>query len=116
MYDAPARSDGTRILVDRIWPRGISKENAHVEAWMRELAPSSGLRTWFAHDPVRWPEFKKRFFAELDGRRQQVDELLAHSGTVTLVYASREERFNNAVALREYLAARRKSIGRRKAA
>ncbi|MGD0765078.1 MAG: DUF488 family protein [Dehalococcoidia bacterium] len=111
-YDPPAPEDGRRVLVDRLWPRGIRKDDLCVEAWLRELAPSTELRHWFAHDPSRWREFRERYQTELAGPRQQelIDELAeqASSGTVTFVYSSREERYNNAVALRELVEARMK--------
>jgi uncharacterized protein YeaO (DUF488 family) len=116
VYDPPSSSDGTRILVDRLWPRGLKKEQARVDMWMKDLAPSSRLRSWFSHEPVRWDEFRKLFFAELDGRQAAVDTVLARRGTVTLLYGAREERFNNAVALQEYLLARAKRKPRKQAA
>jgi uncharacterized protein YeaO (DUF488 family) len=116
VYDAPSPSDGTRILVDRLWPRGLKKEQAHVDIWMRDLAPSSALRSWFSHEPERWDEFRKRFFAELDTRRNEIEIVLSRKGTVTLLYGSREERFNNAVALKEYLSSRARLPARKKAA
>jgi uncharacterized protein YeaO (DUF488 family) len=114
VYDAPSPSDGTRILVDRLWPRGLKKEQARVDIWMRDLAPSTSLRSWFSHEPARWDEFKKRFYAELDARRDAIEVVLARKGTVTLLYGSREDRFNNAVALKEYLVARVKLPARKK--
>lgn len=116
VYAPPARTDGTRILVDRIWPRGLARDKAQVHVWMKDLAPSSGLRTWFGHDPDRWAGFKERFFTELDAQKELVDELLSRRGTITLVYGSREERFNNAAALREYLDRRVRRPARKKAA
>ena len=105
IYDPPRDQDGTRILVDRIWPRGISKAQARLQGWQREVAPSTTLRKWFAHDPERWDDFRQRYFKELDARPQAVAPLLAASreGRLTLVYAARDETHNNAVALREYL-------------
>jgi uncharacterized protein YeaO (DUF488 family) len=105
VYDKPTRNDGYRVLVDRIWPRGISKEDAKINAWLKEAAPSSSLRKWFGHSPQKWQEFKDRYFKELESRPQAIQELLhkARKGRVTLVYAAKDERFNNAVALKAYL-------------
>jgi uncharacterized protein YeaO (DUF488 family) len=106
-YDAPGRIDGTRILVDRLWPRGIKKEKARVEKWMRELGPSNDLRQFFGHDPSRWKEFRKRYLAELKrpGAEPMLSELLkiAGSGTLTLVYSARDEEHNKAIVLKELL-------------
>lgn len=104
-YDPPAASDGERILVERLWPRGLAKARAKLAAWPKEVAPSPALRKWFDHRPERWDEFRERYFAELDTRPETVAELRARvaRGTTTFVFASREERLNNAVALREYL-------------
>ncbi|HSN19900.1 MAG TPA: DUF488 domain-containing protein [Usitatibacter sp.] len=104
-YEAPARGDGTRVLVDRLWPRGLAKEAAAVDRWMHELAPSTALRKWFGHDPARWDEFRRRYAAELADRKAELGTLraLARSGTVTLLYGARDERHNNAVALRDIL-------------
>jgi uncharacterized protein YeaO (DUF488 family) len=105
VYDAPAKSDGQRILVDRIWPRGLTKREARVDEWLKEIAPSAGLRKWFAHDPARWKEFKKRYAAELDDQRGQVEHLTraAEKGTVTLLFGAKDTEHNNAVALKEYI-------------
>ena len=105
-YEKPSPSDGTRVLVERLWPRGVSKQTAKIDLWLREVAPSTELRRWFRHDPEKWHEFKRRYFEELAGRQEPVETLLecARSGRVTFVFGSREERFNNAAALREYLA------------
>ena len=104
-YDDPSPSDGCRILVERLWPRGLSKADASIDYWSRDTAPSTELRRWFNHDPDRWEEFKQRYFAEL---RDQPDSLVPlteriQQGKVTFVFASRETRYNNAVALKEYL-------------
>jgi uncharacterized protein YeaO (DUF488 family) len=105
VYEKTEKSDGLRALVDRLWPRGISKEKAGIERWLRELSPSTELRRWYGHDPARWEEFKARYFAELDRQGEAIAELVdrARAGTVTLLYGSREKRLNNAVALKEYL-------------
>jgi uncharacterized protein YeaO (DUF488 family) len=104
-YESPSETDGYRILVDRLWPRGISKEKAKIDFWPKELAPSTELRRWYHHDSPQWPEFKSRYFAELDGNPELVKELLewVSKGVVTFVYSSREQRLNNAAALREYI-------------
>jgi uncharacterized protein YeaO (DUF488 family) len=108
-YEAPAKEDGKRILVDRLWPRGISKEKAKIDLWPKELAPSTELRRWYGHDPEKWTEFKTRYFAELDSHPGLVDELRSVlKGTVTFVYSSKELKLNNAVALREYLESSRR--------
>ena len=104
-YEEPDEGDGCRILVDRLWPRGISKQNARIDYWPKELAPSAELRRWYGHDPRKWPEFKSRYFAELDSQPNLVSRLLEYLGeaTVTFVFSSKEEKLNNAVALKEYV-------------
>ena len=104
-YDPPSNSDGYRILVDRIWPRGVRKEDARVDLWLKDAAPSTVLRKWFAHDPLKWKEFKKRYFAELENQPSPVEELIkrANQGVVTLVYGAKDPNYNNAVALKEYI-------------
>ena len=106
-YDPPLPEDGRRVLVERLWPRGIKKENLPISAWLRELAPSNELRRWFGHDAARWEEFQRRYHEELRGDRQQqlIDELAQQAArhNVTLIYSTREERFNNAVALRDII-------------
>lgn len=116
-YDTPSQDDGTRILVDRLWPRGLRKDDARIDLWLREIAPSDDLRKWFNHDPKKWGLFRKRFFTELDKQPDAIDEIkkTARKGTMTLIYGAREERFNNAVALKEYLVIRM-TASRRKAA
>lgn len=108
IYEPAAKSDGMRILVERLWPRGVSKEKARIDHWAKEAAPSPDLRKWFDHDPEKWPEFQARYFAELDQTPTVVEALRSYlgAGQVTFVFASREEHYNNAVALREYLLAR----------
>ena len=105
VYETSAPGDGQRILIDRLWPRGLSKLKAEVDLWMKQIAPSTPLRRWYGHDPGKWPEFKKRYYAELDANSAAVDELLSHTGkgTTTLLFGSREEQLNNAFALKEYL-------------
>lgn len=104
-YATPSRADGFRVLVERLWPRGVSKDNARIDLWPKEVAPSTELRRWFDHDPEKWGEFKRRYFAELDTRPDAVETLVerVRQGPVTFVFASRETRFNNAVALKEYV-------------
>jgi uncharacterized protein YeaO (DUF488 family) len=105
IYEDPDDADGKRVLVDRLWPRGLTKEKAQVELWVKEIAPSSKLRQWYAHDPSKWKEFKTRYAAELDANSGNVEELLhqIQNGMVTFLYGSKEEQLNNAVALKEYL-------------
>ena len=107
IYEPADAGDGYRVLVDRLWPRGFTKERAAIDEWLREIAPSDALRQWFDHRPELWPEFKARFAAELDteANRAHLVRLRrrAADGPLTLVYASKEERYNNAVAIREVL-------------
>ena len=107
-YEAPSPDDGTRILVDRLWPRGISKEKAALDQWMKEIAPSTELRKWFDHDPKRWTEFRRRYAEEVREHPDLVAELrlLARGGTITLVYAAHDETHNDAVVLRDVLLGR----------
>lgn len=99
--------DGERVLVDRLWPRGIAKEKASWTHWLRDLAPSDALRKWYGHDPAKWPEFQSRYAAELEAQPGALADLaaLARRGRITLLFSSREEQLNNAVALRDYLVA-----------
>lgn len=108
VYDQPDPSDGRRILVDRLWPRGLSKIAARIDFWAKSAAPSNGLRRWYQHDRAKWDAFRQRYFAELNANPEGLAELRSHlgSGTVTLLYGSKEARLNNASALREYLKAR----------
>lgn len=100
-YEEPEPGDGTRVLVDRMWPRGVKKEQARIDLWLKDVAPSTELRQWFGHDPERWPEFQTRYRAELKGNPALTElRKMARKGKVTLVYAAREERYNNAVVLR----------------
>jgi uncharacterized protein YeaO (DUF488 family) len=105
IYDEPARSDGCRVLVDRIWPRGIKKRDAALDDWARELAPSTELRKWFGHDPKRWPEFRKRYRFELRQRASQLNALRQRAAhrRVTLLYGARDRQFNQAVVLKELI-------------
>ena len=104
-YEPPAPGDGTRILIDRLWPRGVKKETLALSQWNKELSPSTALRQWFGHDPALWLEFRHRYAAELLPHAEQLDALraLARQGTVTLVYGAHDETHNDAVALREFL-------------
>lgn len=101
VYDPPAASDGYRVLVDRLWPRGVSKDAAALDDWVRELAPSDELRRWFGHDPERFEEFRRRYIEELRERRDEVAELRrkARAGTLTLLYGAHDAEHNNAVVL-----------------
>ncbi len=105
IYEGPASSDGRRVLIDRLWPRGVSKEAAQIDYWAKSVAPSHELRRWYRHDPAKWTEFRDRYFAELDSNPEGVAELRAQlgAGPATLIFSSKEESLNNASALREYL-------------
>jgi len=105
IYDAPTPDDGSRILVDRLWPRGLSKEKAKVDLWLKEIAPSNELRKWYGHDPKKWTEFRKKYFKDLDMKRDLANQIVQKmkEGDVTLLYSSKEEKFNNAIALKEYI-------------
>ena len=104
-YDPPEAGDGQRFLVDRIWPRGIKKENLKLEGWLKEAAPSDELRRWFGHAEERWPEFKRRYRVELESQPEALQPLLeaARAGDIILVYGARDEQHNNAVVLKAYL-------------
>ncbi len=105
VYESPDREDGRRILVDRLWPRGLSKAAARIDYWAKAIAPSTRLRRWYGHDPAKWKEFRRRYFAELDANVAGVDALRRElgKGTVTFLFSSREARLNNAAALLDYL-------------
>jgi uncharacterized protein YeaO (DUF488 family) len=107
-YEDACISDGTRILIDRLWPRGVRKADARVDRWAKEIAPSTALRKWFGHDPVRWQEFRKRYAVEVRGHPEQLNELRADArrGPITLVYSAHDEVHNDAVALRDILLGR----------
>lgn len=104
-YEPPAPEDGSRVLVDRLWPRGVTKQAARIDDWPKEITPSTELRKEFSHMPERWAEFKARYAQELEGQAEALDRLCrrAEEGPVTLVFAARDERYNNAVALKEIL-------------
>ncbi len=113
VYDPRDKEDGVRVLVDRLWPRGMTSKNLQDDRWMKDIAPSDDLRKWFAHDPSRWNEFKKRYFSELDEKPQTVKQLreLAATGKLTLLFAARDTAHNQAVALKEYLMAKSGKAG-----
>ena len=104
-YDAPAEADGTRFLVDRLWPRGIKKEDLRIDGWLKEVAPSDDLRKWFGHDPDRWEGFQERYAKELDEKSDALEPIrkAARQGVITLVFAAKDTEHNNAVALKAYL-------------
>ena len=110
-YDDVSDDDGYRILVGRLWPRGVTKERAAIALWLKDVAPSTELREWFGHDPKKWDEFKERYWKELDGKRNDVEIILkkAREGTVTLVFSARDREHNTAQALKQYIELRRKS-------
>jgi uncharacterized protein YeaO (DUF488 family) len=116
VYEKPSSGDGKRVLVDRLWPRGLTKERAKIDLWLRDLAPSNELRNWYGHDPEKWTEFKKRYWKELDRNPTLVSRLAeeCRKGTVTFVFSSKEEKINNAVALREYIESSTGRIGRQR--
>lgn len=105
IYEKPEKSDGYRILVDRLWPRGISKETAEVDEWIKDIAPSTELRKWFAHEPEKFPEFKKRYKEELKAHTEELKKihLLSKNQTVTLLYSAKDTQYNQAVVLLEVL-------------
>ncbi|MFP3144476.1 MAG: DUF488 domain-containing protein [Caldisphaera sp.] len=106
VYEKAEESDGIRILVDRLWPRGIKKEEAKVNYWLKEISPSNELRKWFSHDFNKWEEFKNKYFNELNSKKELINfllELIKKNSNVTLLYSAKEEKYNNAVALKEYL-------------
>jgi uncharacterized protein YeaO (DUF488 family) len=105
VYDKPAPIDGFRILVDRLWPRGISKEGAKIDIWLKSIAPSNELRNWYHHDVEKWPEFRKRYFAELETEPDAVNELLSYvtQRDVAFLFSAKELEHNNAIALKEYV-------------
>ena len=107
-YEPPSREDGFRILVDRLWPRGLAKADAAIDLWLKEVAPSAELRRWFGHDPEKWEEFRRRYRDELDGNAEAIEELrrvIAGKDKVMLLYAAHDDEHNNAVVLLDYLKA-----------
>ena len=105
VYDPVSPDDGYRILVDRLWPRGITKDRLGADEWMKDVAPSTALRKWFKHEQPKWAEFKRRYFSELDGNPEAIERLrlAAKKGPVTLLYAAQDRERNHAIALREFL-------------
>jgi uncharacterized protein YeaO (DUF488 family) len=110
VYDPRDSEDGPRFLVERLWPRGMKKEALHLDEWLKDVAPSDALRRWFKHDPQKWQEFRRRYFAELNAKPESWRPLrdAAHQGTFTLLYSARDEGHNNALALKDYLEAKLK--------
>lgn len=109
-YEEPSAEDGLRVLVERLWPRGLTKERAAIDLWLKEIAPSPELRKWYGHDPAKWTEFQKRYRAELRENAEAVEQLrrTGKEGTVTLVYAARDEEHNSALVLKKLLEGRKK--------
>jgi uncharacterized protein YeaO (DUF488 family) len=107
-YERPAARDGTRILIDRLWPRGVKKADAAIDQWAKDIAPSTALRKWFGHDPARWQEFRSRYAEEVREHADQLGRLraLARKGSITLVFSAHDEVHNDAVALRDFLLGR----------
>ena len=107
-YEPVAREDGTRFLVERLWPRGVKRDALRLDAWLKDVAPSTKLRQWFGHDPAKWPEFQRRYRAELDRNIGALEPLLkaARHGRVTLIYSSHDQEHNNAVVLKTYIESR----------
>jgi len=105
VYDSPDKKDGYWVLIDRLWPRGMKKEDARIDEWVKEIAPSNELRKWYGHDPAKWEEFKRRYFKELEDHPLEVEQLAKKVSemTVTFLFSSKETRLNNAVALKEYI-------------
>jgi len=112
VYEEPSAEDGYRILVDRLWPRGLRKEKAKIDLWMRNLAPSDKLRRWFGHKPERWKEFKQRYFKELREKEALLKQILEKEkeGAVTLLYSTKDTTYNNAIALKEYIELARRPL------
>jgi uncharacterized protein YeaO (DUF488 family) len=110
VYEQPSDKDGLRILVDRLWPRGLRKSEARLDLWIKEIAPENRLRKWFSHDPEKWEEFRNCYLKELEQKEEYVQELLrkARENNLTLLYAAKDETFNNATVLKEYLESRLK--------
>ncbi len=109
-YEEPGRDDGHRILVDRLWPRGLARQQAKIDEWLKDVAPSSELRRWFAHDPRKWTEFERRYFDELHEKDELVEHIVeetARQGKVTLLYGAKDTEHNNAAALRDYIGSTR---------
>ncbi len=111
IYEHPANDDGYRVLVDQLWPRGLKKEDARIDRWVKEIAPTTELRKWYNHDPEKWTEFRRRYFEELDQHPETVNDLveLARKGKITFLFSSKETKLNNATALKEYIENKLKS-------
>ncbi len=111
VYEKSVPDDGTRFLVERLWPRGMKKESLHMEAWLKDVAPSNDLRKWFGHDPAKWADFQKRYFDELDENPEAIQPIIeaARKGEVTLLYSAHDLEHNNAVALKNYISKRLKT-------
>jgi len=105
VYEEEASRDGARYLIERLWPRGVSKDSLEIDGWLKDAGPSTELRKWFSHDPEKWPEFRRKYFAELDRAPEVLAPIreAARRGTVTLLYSSHDTEHNNAVALKEYV-------------
>jgi uncharacterized protein YeaO (DUF488 family) len=112
IYAKPETGEGARILVDRLWPRGLRKDEAKIDLWLQDIAPSAGLRKWFAHDPKKWNEFKQRYFAELNEKPEILKLIYAHAktGVTTLLFGAKDEKHNNAVALKEFIETKRRRV------
>jgi uncharacterized protein YeaO (DUF488 family) len=110
-YEQPSVADGERVLVERLWPRGVTKARAALDHWLKDVAPSPELRRWFAHDPAKWKQFERRYWKELAGKAEAIEWLRskARRGTVTLVYAARDEEHNGAAALKAFIERRKRS-------
>jgi uncharacterized protein YeaO (DUF488 family) len=104
-YDKPSSGDGYRILIDRIWPRGISKDELKIDEWLKDIAPSTDLRKWFGHEPVKWDDFKKRYFKELKQKKELTKKITEKmkNHNITFIYSAKDREHNNAVALKEYI-------------
>ncbi len=113
VYDPPSKDDGCRILIDRLWPRGLSKQKAKLDDWIKEVAPSNGLRQWFSHEADKWEEFKRRYREELSEKQDllnRIRQLEKENGTISLVYSARDTEHNNAVALKEIIGKRNSKV------
>jgi uncharacterized protein YeaO (DUF488 family) len=112
VYDKEDSADGVRYLVERLWPRGIKKTSLHLDGWLKDVGPSTELRKWFSHDPEKWEQFKRKYFAELDRAPENCEPILqaARKGTVTLLYSSHDTEHNNAVALKEYIEEKKSKV------
>lgn len=111
VYDAPTRDDGCRLLVDRLWPRGVKKDEARLDAWLKDAAPSDKLRRWFSHEPDKWEEFRRRYFVELDHKPEAwrpIVDAEKRNKKITLLFAAKDSEHNNAVALKQYISSTRR--------